>query len=132
VIKTGHRLFLWSPMWIDGLSPLYYTKLPNLRGDLARHIGYRPRSLNLRLDSQMGSCWPRKKSSLSDCHENKAQDKRNLEVKDVAKGYLAPEEPNESRIIGKRSFNFNCLNNHYKNSVKVKVLPPDQRWPHQC
>jgi hypothetical protein len=31
-----------------------------------------------------------------------------------------------------RSFNFSCLNNHSKNSVKVEVLPWDQRWPHQC
>jgi hypothetical protein len=71
----------------------------------------------------MGSCWPRKKSNLSDSHEDKARDKRNLGAKDVAKGYLTPEEPNESQITGKRSFNFSCLNNHSKNSVKVKVLP---------
>jgi hypothetical protein len=131
-IKTEHRLFLWSLVWIDGLSPLYYTKLPNLQGDLARHVGCRPRSLNLCLDSRMGSCWPRKKSNLSDCHENEAQDKRNLGVKDATKGYLTPGEPNESRITGKKSFNFSCLNNHSKNSVKLKVLPSDQRWPHRC
>jgi hypothetical protein len=80
----------------------------------------------------MRSCWPHKKSNLSDSHENEAQDKRNLGVKDAAKGYLTPEEPNESRIIGKRSFNFSCLNNHSENSVKVEVLPSDQRWPRQC
>jgi hypothetical protein len=131
-IKTEHRLFLWSPMWIDGLSPLYYTKLPSLQGDLARHVGCRPRSLNLCLDSRMGSYWPRKKSNLSDSHENKAQDKRNLGAKDATKGYLTPEEPNESRITRKRPFNFNCLNNHSKNSVKIEVLPSDQRWLHQC
>jgi hypothetical protein len=131
-IKTEHRLFLWSLVWIDGLSPLYYTKLPNLQGDLARHVGCRPRSLNLCLDSRMGSYWPRKKSNLSDCHENEAQDKRNLGVKDATKGYLTPGEPNESRITRKKSFNFSCLNNHSKNSVKLKVLPSDQRWPHQC
>jgi hypothetical protein len=36
-----------------------------------------------------------------DSHENEAQDKRNLGAKDAAKGYLTPEEPNESQIIGK-------------------------------
>jgi hypothetical protein len=51
----------------------------------------------------------------------------NLGVKDVAKGCLTPEEPNESRITVKKSFNFSCLNDHSKNSVKVKVLPSDQR-----
>jgi hypothetical protein len=29
-------------------------------------------------------------------HENEAQGKRNLEVKDAAEEYLTPEEPNES------------------------------------
>jgi hypothetical protein len=48
---------------------------------------------------------------LSDSHENEAQGKRNLEVKDAAEGYLTPEEPNESRITKKRSFNSSCLNN---------------------
>jgi hypothetical protein len=80
----------------------------------------------------MGSCWPRKKSNLSNSHENEAQDKRNLGAKDVAKGYLIPEEPNESQITRKRSFNFSCLNTHFEKSVKVEVLPLDQRWPHQC
>jgi hypothetical protein len=61
-----------------------------------------------------------------------AQEKRNLGAKDAAKGYLTPEESNESRITGKRSFNFSCLNNHSKNSVKIEVLPSDQRWSHQC
>jgi hypothetical protein len=119
-------------MWIDGLSPFYYTKLPRLRGDLSRHEGCRRKSLNLCLDSQMGSCWPRKKSNLSDSHENEAQDKRNLEVKVVAKEYLTPEEPNESRITRKRSFNSSCLKNHSENSAKVEVLPSGQRRPHQC
>jgi hypothetical protein len=59
----------------------------------------------------MGSCWLRKKSSLSDSHESEAQGKRNLEVEDVAKGYLTPEEPNESRITKKRSFNSSCPSN---------------------
>jgi hypothetical protein len=59
-----------------------------------------------------------------------AQDKRNLEVKDAAKGCLTPKEPNESRIIVKKSFNFSCLNDYSENSVKVEVLPSDQRWPH--
>jgi hypothetical protein len=59
----------------------------------------------------MGSCSLHKKSSLSDSHENEAQGKRNLEVKDVAEGYLTPEEPNESRIIKKRSFNSSCPSN---------------------
>jgi hypothetical protein len=80
----------------------------------------------------MGLCWARKKSNLSDSHENEAQDKRNLGAKDAAKGYLTLEEPNESRIIGKMSFNFSCLNNHSENLVKVKVLPSNQRWSHQC
>jgi hypothetical protein len=119
-------------MWIDGPSSFYYTKLPSLRGDLARHEGCRPKSLNLGLDSQMGSCWPRKKSNLLDSHENEAQDKRNLEVKDAAKGFLTPEEPNESRITRKRSFNSSCLKNHSKNSAKVEVLPPSQRRLHWC
>jgi hypothetical protein len=114
---------------IDGLIN---TKLPSLRGDLARHEGCRPKSLNLGLDSRMGSCWPFKKSNLSDSHENEAQDKRNLEVKDATKGYLTPEEPNESRITRKMSFNFSCLKNHSKNSAKVKVLPLGQRRPHRC
>jgi hypothetical protein len=96
MIKIEHQLFLWSPMWIDGLSPFYYTKLPILQGDLARHEGCRPKSLNLCRNSRMRSYWPRKKSNLSDSRENGAQDKRNLEVKDAAKGYLTPEEPNES------------------------------------
>jgi hypothetical protein len=59
----------------------------------------------------MGSCWLRKKSSLSDSHENEAQGRRNLEVKDAAEGYLTPEEPNGSRITKKRSFNSSCPNN---------------------
>jgi hypothetical protein len=80
----------------------------------------------------MGSCWPRKKSNLLDSHENEAQDKKNLGAKDVAKGYMTPKGPNESRIAGKRSFNFSCLNNHSKNLVKVEVLASYQRWPHQC
>jgi hypothetical protein len=69
---------------------------------------------------------------MSDFHENGAQDKRNLEVKDAAKGYLTPEEPNESRITRNRSFNASCLNNHSKNSAKVEVLPSYQRRPHRC
>jgi hypothetical protein len=80
-------------------------------GDLARHEGCRPKSLNLCLGLRMGSCWLRKKSSLSDSHENEAQDKRNLEMKDAAEGYLTPQEPNESRITKKRSFNSSCSNN---------------------
>jgi hypothetical protein len=108
---TEHQLFLWPPMWIDGLSPLCSTKIPSLRGDLARHESCRSKSLNLCLGSRMGSCWLCKKSSLSDSHENEAQGKRNLEVKDVEEGYLTPEESNESRIIKKRSFNSSCLNN---------------------
>jgi hypothetical protein len=32
-------------------------------------------------------------------------------VKDATKGYLTPEEPNESQITKKRSFNSSCLNN---------------------
>jgi hypothetical protein len=119
-------------MWIDGLSPFYYTKLPSLQGDLARHECCQPKSLNLCLDSRMGSCWPRKKSNLSDSHENGAQDKRNLEVKNAAKGYLTPEKPNESRITRKRSFNSSCLNNHSENSANVEVLPSDQRRTHRC
>jgi hypothetical protein len=108
---TEYQLFLWPPMWIDGLSPFCCTKIPCLQGDLARHEGCQPRSLNLCLGSRMGSCWLRKKSSLSDSHENKAQGKRNVEVKDAAEGYLTPEEPNESRITKKRSFNFSCPSN---------------------
>jgi hypothetical protein len=131
-IKTEHRLFLWSLMWIDGLSPFYYTKLRSLRGDFARHEGCRPKSRNLGLDSRMGFCWPRKKSNLSNSHENEAQDKRNLEVKDAAKGYMTPEEPNERRITRKRSFNSSCLKNHSENSAKVKVLPSGQRRLHRC
>jgi hypothetical protein len=119
-------------MWIDGLSPFYYTKLPSLQEDLARHEGCWPKSLNQCLDSRMGSCWPRKKSNLSDSRENGAQDKRNLEVKDAAKRYLTPEEPNESRITRKRSFNSSCLNNHSENSARVEVLPSDQRRLHRC
>jgi hypothetical protein len=91
-----HQLFLWPPMWIDGLSPFYCTKIPSLRGDLARHEGCRPKSLNLCLGSRMGSYWLRKKSSLSDSQENEAQGKWNLEVKDAAEGYLKPEESNKS------------------------------------
>jgi hypothetical protein len=34
-----------------------------------------------------------------------------VEVKDVAEGYLTPEEPNESRITKKRSFNSSCPSN---------------------
>jgi hypothetical protein len=49
----------------------------------------------------MGSSWLRKKSSLSDSHENEVQGKTNLEVKDAAEGYLTPEEPNESQITKK-------------------------------
>jgi hypothetical protein len=62
-----------------------------------------------------------------DSHESEAQDKRNLGVKDAAKGCLTTEESNESRIIEKKSFSFNCLNDHSKNLVKVEVLPSDQR-----
>jgi hypothetical protein len=64
----------------------------------------------------MGSCWPHKKSNLLDSYQKKAQDKRNLEVKDAAKGYLTPEEPNESQITRKRSFNSSCL----KNTPKIQ------------
>jgi hypothetical protein len=110
-IMIEHQLFLWPPMWIDGLSPFCCTKIPSLRGDLARHEGCRPKSLNLCLGSRMRSCWLHKKSSLSDSHENEAQCKRNLEVKDEAEGYLTPEEPNESRITKKMSFNSSCPNN---------------------
>jgi hypothetical protein len=131
-IKTEHRLFLWSPMWIDGLSPFYYTKLTNLQGDLARHKGCRIRSLNLCFDSWMGSCWPHKKSNLSNSRENGAQDKRNLEVKDAENGYLTSKEPNESGITRKRSFNSSCLNNHSDNSAMVDVSPSDQRRSHRC
>ena len=53
-------------------------------------------------------------------------------MKDATKGCLTPEEPNESRIMVKKSFNFSCLNNHSMNSVKVEVLPSDRGWPHQC
>jgi hypothetical protein len=108
---TEHRLFLWSPMWIDRLSPFCCTRIPSLHGDLARHEGYGPKSLNLWLDSQIGSCWLRKKSSLSDSHENEDQNKKNLEVKGAAEGYLTPEEPNESQITKKRLFSPGCLNN---------------------
>jgi hypothetical protein len=108
---TEHQLFLWPPMWIDGLSPFWCTKIPSLPGELARHEGCRSKSLNLCLDSRMGSCWLCKKSSLSDSHENEAQGRRNLEVKDVAEGYLTPEESNGSRITRKRSFNSSCPNN---------------------
>jgi hypothetical protein len=59
----------------------------------------------------MRSCWLRKKSSLSDSHENEAQGKRNLEVKDAAEGYLTPEESNESQITKKMSFNSSCPSN---------------------
>jgi hypothetical protein len=59
----------------------------------------------------MGSCWLHKKSSLLDSLENEAQGKRNLEVKDAEDGYLTPEEPNESQITKKRSFNSSCPNN---------------------
>jgi hypothetical protein len=86
-------------------------RYPAFGGDLARHEGCQPKSLNLCLDSRMGSCWLCRKSSLLDSHENEAQGKRNLEVKDAAEGYLTPEEPNESRITKKRSFNSSCLNN---------------------
>jgi hypothetical protein len=103
---TEHQLFLWTLMWIDGLSPFCCTKIPSLRGNLARHEGCRPKSLNLCLGSRMRSYWLRKKSSLSDSHENEAQGKRNVEVKDAA-----AEEPNESQITKKRSFNSSCLNN---------------------
>jgi hypothetical protein len=111
VTMTEHQLFLWPPIWIDGLSPFCCTKIRSLRGDLARHKGCRPRSLNLCLGSRMGSCWLCKKSSLSDSHENEAQGKRNMEVNNTAKGYLTPEEPNESRITKKRSFNSSCPSN---------------------
>jgi hypothetical protein len=131
-IKTEHRLFLWSAMWIDGLSPFCYTKLPSHQGDLARHEGYQPKSLNLCLDSRMESYWPHKKSNLSDSRENGAYGKRNLEVKDAAKGYLTLEEPNESRITRKISFNSSCLNNHSENSASIEVLPSDQRRLHRC
>jgi hypothetical protein len=63
---------------VFGDSKLVISQLPNVQGDLAKHEGCRPKSLNLCLDSRMGSCWPRKKSNMSDSHENGAQDKRNL------------------------------------------------------
>jgi hypothetical protein len=106
-----HQLFLWPPIWIDGLSPFCCTKIPSLRGDLARHEGCQPKSLNLCLDSRMRSCWLCKKSSLSDSHENEAQGRRNLEVNDAVERYLTPKEPNESQITKKGSFNSSCLNN---------------------
>jgi hypothetical protein len=118
VTMIEHQLFLWPPMWIDGLLRFCGTKIPNLRGDLARHEGCRPRSLNLCLASRMGSCWLRKKSSLSDSHENEAQGKRTMEVKDAAEGYLTPEESNESRITKKRSFNSSCPSNLLQESSR--------------
>jgi hypothetical protein len=127
---TEHQLFLWPLMWIDGLSPFYCTKIPSLRGDLARHEDYWPKSLNLCLGSRMGSCWLRKKSSLLDSHENEAQGKGNVEVKDVTKGYLTPEEPNESRITKKSSFNSSCLNNPLQEFSRGRILPSDQRQSH--
>jgi hypothetical protein len=96
---TEHRLFLWPPMCIDGLSPFCCTKIPSLWGDLARNEGCRLKSLNLCLGSRMASCWLRKKSSLSDSPENEAQGKRNLEVKDAVEGYLTPEEPNNKEKV---------------------------------
>jgi hypothetical protein len=54
-----------------------------------------------------------------------------LGVKDAAKGCLTPEEPNESQITVKKSFNLSCLKDHSKKSVKFKVLPSDQRWSPQ-
>jgi hypothetical protein len=69
---------------------------------------------------------------MSDPHENGAQGKKKLKVKDATKGYLTPEEPNESRITRKRSFNSSCLNNHSENSARVEVLPSDQRQSHWC
>jgi hypothetical protein len=128
---TEHQLFQWPHMWIDGLSPFCCTKIPSLRGDLTRHEGCRPKSLNLCLVSRMGSYWLRKKSSLSDSHENEAQGKRNLEVKNAAEGYLTPKEPNEGRITKKGHLIPVVRIIHSKNSAKVEVLPSDQRWPHR-
>jgi hypothetical protein len=98
-------------MWIDGLSPFCCTKVPSLQGDLARHEGCWPKSLNLYLGSRMRSCWLHKKSVLSDSHENEAQGRRTLEVKDAEERYLTPEEPNGSQISKKRTFNSSCPNN---------------------
>jgi hypothetical protein len=56
-------------------------------------------------------------------HENEAQGKRNLEVKDAAEGYLTPEEPNESWIRKKRSFNSICSNNQLQEFSRGQSFP---------
>jgi hypothetical protein len=79
-------------MW-DGRSLLlYYTRSPSPRGDLARHVGYRPKNLNLCFDSRMESDWPHKKLDLRVFRKNEARDKRNWEKKDAARECLKLEE----------------------------------------
>jgi hypothetical protein len=79
----------------------------------------------------MRSYWLHKKSSLSDSHENEAQGKWNLEVKDATEGYLTPEEPNESRITNKRSFNSSCPNNPLQEFSRYRSFtfrPKTSHW----
>jgi hypothetical protein len=79
-------------MWAGRSLLLCYTRSPNPREDLAKHVGCRPRNLNLCFDSRMEFDWPHKKSDLRVSRKNEAPDKKNWGKKDAAKEYLKPEE----------------------------------------
>jgi hypothetical protein len=90
--KTEHRLSLWSPMWAGRSLLLCYTRSPSPREDLARHVGCRPKNLNLCFGSRMESGWPCKKLHLRVSCKNEVRDKRNWGKKDAARECLKPEE----------------------------------------
>jgi hypothetical protein len=68
------------------------TSYHSPREDLARHVGCRPRNLNLCFGSRMEFDWPRKKSDLRVSRKNETRDRKNWGKKYAAREYLKPEE----------------------------------------
>jgi hypothetical protein len=75
-------------MWAGRSLLFCYTRSPSSREDLARHVGCRPKNLNLCFGSRMESDWPCKKLDLRVSRKNEAQDKKNWGKKDAAREYL--------------------------------------------
>jgi hypothetical protein len=88
-------------MWAGRFLLLCYTRSPNPRGDLARHVGCRPKNLSLCFGSQMEFDWPYKKSDLRISCKNEARDKRNWGKKDAARECLKHEESTKTRQLEK-------------------------------
>jgi hypothetical protein len=79
-------------MWAGRFLLLCCTRSPSPREDLAKHVGCRPRNLNLCFGSRMEFDWPHKKSDLRVSRKNEARDKKNWGKKDATKECLKPEE----------------------------------------